>query len=140
MKLQKMTDFVLEQSKKINDPEILARTLVQYALFLEKPLTLGMFVPCDKNDIPIEIDTEHKEQPNSWSLDEIEQYQEAKQRVLFDGIEYLESNTKESYSIIRICKSLSPINYPKFWHGITIENLIPYDLILTESGKQQSGL
>jgi hypothetical protein len=68
------------------------------------------------------------------------EYQYAKHRVLFEGIEYVEAKHESSYSIVRICKSLSTINYPSFWKGVTVEKLIPYNLTLTDSTKLQIGI
>ena len=51
MKLISMTDFVLEQSKKIMNCELTHleshHQIVDYANFLKQPLKLEMFVPCD---------------------------------------------------------------------------------------------
>ena len=63
--------------------------------FLEKPLKLGYFIPCDENDVPLEEPKRWKDYldfPESFDGNkewyELYAYQEAKQRVLFEGFEY----------------------------------------------------
>ena len=59
--------------------------------FLEKPLKLGYFIPCDENDVPLEEPKRWKDYldfPESFDGNkewyELYAYQEAKQRVLFE--------------------------------------------------------
>mgnify|MGYP000688693923 FL=1 len=59
--------------------------------FLEKPLKLGYFIPCDENDVPLEESKRWKDYldfPESFDGNkewyELYAYQEAKQRVLFE--------------------------------------------------------
>ena len=115
MELISMTDFVLEQNEKINEnfkKNILMTQgetldelnnfidiITNYANFLKKPLKLGYFIPCDKNDVPLEepINFEvwerlhfknGKTEKGTIGFKEHEKYQEAKQRVLFEVFEY----------------------------------------------------
>jgi len=65
MKLMSTTDFVIQQEKTFeNNGQKHAFTflssVVNYANFLKRKLKLGMFVPCDKNDVPLEEPKEHK--------------------------------------------------------------------------------
>lgn len=97
-KLISMTDFVLEQvSERNKEPEYdsfeFMEKVSKYANFLKQPLQLGFFVPCDLDGNVLE---EPKEKQCEWCLEshnlncedckkELRQYQEAKERVLFEG-------------------------------------------------------
>lgn len=95
MKLISMTEFVLEISgKPIQgqwDDVDRYHKIVKYANFLKQPLTLGMFVPCDEDGnvleepklVPVKeyIDRE----PDEDYVPDLEQYQQAKDRVMFEG-------------------------------------------------------
>jgi len=100
MKLQSMVEFVLSQKRADEENEIVLRRIIDYAKFLSQPLTLGMFVPCDKNGIvlespkhyannstfPFDGSKESAEQSNRQYDYELKKYNEAKERVLFEGI------------------------------------------------------
>jgi hypothetical protein len=73
------------------------RITYNYANFLKQPLKLGMFVPCDENDVPLD-------EPKNYDLwckygdftqygksltDICKPYKEAQDRVLFDGFEVI---------------------------------------------------
>jgi len=106
MKLISMTDFVLEQSAKINDAEILVRLLVRFASFLSQKLELWMFVPCKLVDGVWVVLEEPKEENyfnvnkpiNEYSESDkkgldayylpMMEFEEAKKRVLFEGFGY----------------------------------------------------
>lgn len=136
-KLQPMTDFVLEQSKRINDPEILARLFVSYATFLKQHLTLGMFVPCDADGNVLEEPkrehflTESMICRTDDYTKAIIECREAKHRVLFEVTkEFLESNIYDENGF--------------FYTLEIVEDLIAshnnYNLVLTESAKKQIGI
>lgn len=80
MKLISMTDFVLDRYK--NAPledydqvnETFINSVVRYAEFLKKPLTLGMFVPCDEGGNVLDCTEENLTEFNS-----------AAERVMFEG-------------------------------------------------------
>ena len=66
----------------------------QYMQFLWAPLELGMFIPCDKDGNVLS-------EPKNWSKFigkdykyslECKQYQEAKERVLFEGCKIVDGN------------------------------------------------
>lgn len=84
-----MVDFVLQvvNADRPCDRGKMLDEIGSYAEFLKQPLKLEMFVPCDEEGNVIIIDTEHKENPKSWSEDEIKQYSKAKEKVLFEGFE-----------------------------------------------------
>lgn len=93
-----MTDFILSDWSKYKgydsiDYRIFAynKTVVieNYANFLKQPLTLGMFVPCDQNGNVLKEPMENDFYYSDGVLNhvdysaEFEQYQKAKEKVLF---------------------------------------------------------
>lgn len=157
-----MTDFVFQEHNKFCDlpyKELekeydYALTLIakfrNYAEFLKQPLTLGMFVPCDADGNVFDKTPEEKEsnlrssRDGGWWQEYYEyrdKYQEAKDRVLFEGFEL--SITKDAIInnalvIIRMHKDNNFSCSGK--QVVTIEDLVKYDLVLTESAKKQIGL
>lgn len=82
MKLISMTDFVLEQVRKMESKELAYLKIFNYARFLKQPLTLGMFVPCDENgNVLVEPKIRFD---GGYDIDEVKIYQQAKGRVLFE--------------------------------------------------------
>lgn len=139
-KLKPMTDFILEQSKIINDPEILARLLVSYATFLKQPLTLEMFIPLDLEDNVLDsyfynqFHTGHLVSDEEFK--EVEKYQEAKSRVIFEGFE-IDLN----FSDLIMHKKGFGFNINEL-SRLSIEKICNdgYDLVLTETAKKKIGL
>lgn len=81
MKLQSMTDFVLEISEQTtNEGNCLFRNfnkIKNYANFLKQPLELEMFIPCVDNE------------PFNYTIHgNKEQFDRAKGKVLFEGFMY----------------------------------------------------
>ena len=142
MKLISMTDFVLEQ--KINRDIDLQQRFInsyRYATFLKRPLTLGMFVPCDDDSNVLEEPEFHE--PNNENeigdYDELRyQYQQAQSKVIFDGFECVEMFKRDK---VITFKGVINVFYWRYEHqswkiskGIkTIEDLIRYNLDLTGS-------
>lgn len=144
-KLISMTDFVLEQAKLKNDTYELSHVLIDYANFLKQPLTLGMFVPCDLDGNVLE--------ESSWQLEwekkkvcsinlcvKSREYQEAKDRVLFEGFEIKEYSGK----LLSVECSGTSVFFKipsKDWYTPNgfelIENLVKDGFELTESAKKQ---
>ena len=125
-----MTDFVLEQSSilrhsgdsfNIKKYDYIIKS-EYYAKFLKQPLELWMFVPCDKEGNVLE-----KRAPliGMYDLKTIK-YQESKERCLFKGFTYdgLQYIDYQNYCI-------NVLTLPK----LTVENLIKYNLTLTETAK-----
>jgi len=80
MKLISMTDFVLKQNKTLDfNPANKWKDCLNYANFINKPLKLEYFVPCDDEGNVLEKETEH-----SAYADDLK-YQQAKEKVLFEG-------------------------------------------------------
>ncbi len=136
-----MTDFVLEQSNNENLQKHLSNknghefmnywhSVFSYAKFLKEPLKLGMFVPCDENDMPLEIPFNYgaylvslpKEDFNYNEIDCL-QYQQAKDRVLFDGFELVEIQ-KYGFDLIMKAEDWSESLSVLFEE--TIEDLLTY--------------
>ena len=142
MKLISMTSFVLQRD--ITD--IKQRdSIVKYANFLNQPLKLEMFVPCDDEGNILE-------EPNRWNdylefpesfdgnkeWDELYDYQQAKEKVLFEEIEF-----RKYGGVIFLTIKLEPFAFFDFnvkFKNLTIEYLIQYDLQLTENAVKQIGL
>ena len=86
MRLIPMTDFVISQFENETDPILSEKKMFDYANFLKQTLNLGMFVPCDLKGNFLEIPTYNS---NLKELEEAHfRYQQAKERVIFDGFEY----------------------------------------------------
>ncbi|MFV0205317.1 hypothetical protein [Empedobacter falsenii] len=148
MKLISMTDFVLEQTELLyekNQSKLIHR-VVNYAQFLKQPSKLGMFVPCDDAGNIVQSISFTPCGCPVW--DGGQKYQQAKERVLFEGFEIVEK--REVYNSINgILIDLDA----QTWQiegsiGIgggylideTIEDLVTLDLTLTETAIKQIGL
>jgi len=125
-----MTDYVLYQAKRTNMPFIERFAKCdEYAKFFKKSLEPWMFAPCDENGNVLE-------QPGLMPSYERLQYLGAKERVLFEGIEYVKAEKEGHNSYFRISQ-LSPINYPMFWKDYTVEDLVKYNVKLTVNAQKQ---
>lgn len=114
MKLISMTDFVLSGKKLWQ--------IIEYAQFLKTTLNLGMFVPCVDNEV-----FNYSKHGNE------NEYQQAKERVLFEGFRI--ENCTITNDIICIGEGLT------LYH--TIEDLLidfKGDITLTKSAQKQLGL
>ena len=115
--------------------------------FLEKPLKLGYFIPCDENDEPFGEPTnfnhDFEDEFNSvdrnstcyaWYND-CKKYQEAKQRVLFEGFEY--DGLYIEYKI----NNLNRFFKNELRKGVIEDLLKEIDdkIILTETAKKEIG-
>lgn len=134
MKLISSTEFILEQSEKylkgfIALNEYHSITL-NYANFLKKPLTLGMFIPVDEEGNVLlgkPLSPAKDSEWIRWENEEIE-YSKAKSKVLFEGFEFVRKlNNIDSYRF-NYKMTLFNINLNK-----TISDLIWADLTLTET-------
>lgn len=164
MKLISMTDYVLE---KVNadipcDRGNILNSIANYANFLKQPLELCMFVPCNEDGNVLKeptMDLIRKRPLTSEGWDSIyyrmkEEYQQAKERVLFEGFEYTDS---QKYSMInKIELSVSPyglkdekLQITKIkdngnfhtWLSLTnVESLVECNLTLTQSAIEKYNL
>ena len=108
-KLISMTDYVLERSDKsilqytisetFKNGAKITNEIFEYAKFLKTPLTISMFIPCDKTG---NVLNEVKEFDNSVGSDEnynraLRNYKIAKENVLFKGFSIKERNCNSSF-------------------------------------------
>ena len=153
MKLISMTSFVLQRD--ITD--IKQRdSIVKYANFLKQPLKLEMFVPLNEyGEILINPFACDEDAGSEKELKQI-QYNNAKEKVLFENAVFFE--TKPHFNTKRILISLNNNHtfriYNQFNYrdgsiekqyfpnneNLTIENLIQYNLQLTKNAVKQIGL
>lgn len=96
MKLIPMTDFVLEQGMNpLQNDENACMVTHRYAEFLQQPLELWMFVPCDEDgnvlEEPIEDNYNLGDIYAGYYRRDLYKYQQAKERVLFEGFEIVRS-------------------------------------------------
>lgn len=152
-KLIPMTTFVVEQPTTYEWGAIipqyrLYQNILKYAQFLKQPLALWMFIPCDSNGklydmLEVEKWKEHSHYSTHYK-EELEFFEQAKSRVLFEGFEielsksrigfYLPEYNCIDYSIVQ-----NNFSSPSKWLT-TIEDLIIYSgLTLTETAKQIYG-
>lgn len=154
-KLIKMSDFVMQQNMHYANKDIaiekLQLNILNYAMFLKKSLTLGMFVPCDfKGNVLTEPKEEdyfakgfNLEVNNAYFNDVIlKEYQEAKERCIFEGFKLkYEDNFVTTVSNERLWfnfKSRNIFVNDKLVYNV--EDIVKYQLFLTESAKKQIGL
>ena len=150
-KLISMVDFVSEQKETSTfdtsqlewyESEVCILDKIRnYANFIKQPLTLGMFVPCDLDGNVFEetepIHTYGLDPADyEYNDDEVLEYQQAKERVLFDGF-YFDRETKFAY-ILKQEKCFIFILSKR--HKNDIESIINKDLQLTPTAIKQLGL
>ncbi|WP_426473437.1 hypothetical protein [Chryseobacterium balustinum] len=161
MKLISMTDFVLLKTSQgkttgnIFTPEYKLECIENYANFLKQPLTLGMFVPCDENGNPLpepQMRPERNsfdEEDMDYDAQELYEYIQAKEKVLFKGFTKNESELfnnelqlsiyLDTYEFMQHCEN----GYGGgSFSGQNLENLAMCDLQieLTPSALKQIGL
>jgi len=131
MKLIGMTDFVLDQELKLRnnfnyDNRDALVKIFNYANFLKQPLELWMFVPCDEDGNVLE-------EPFEDNLYDIQEYQQAKERCLFEGFRFVNN------SVVLKELLLIPISH---FNNNTIEDLVNnYNYIqLTKTAEKLIGL
>src|SRR5690606_38499315 len=118
MKLISMIDFVLGTEGIFDKYEPLClgedvknryKSITNYAKFLKQPLTLGMFIPCDEDGKPLDKPVAPKYfDPTEPVPEEVEQefydYDKAKQRVLFDGV-----NRSEAFTLVTMWRTVEDL-------------------------------
>ena len=138
MKLISMTSFVLQRD--ITD--IKQRdSIVKYANFLKQPLKLENFIVCDEEGDILEEPTNYEKRLLNMMTeynDEVYTYYQAKEKVLFEGIEFRKNGGVNFLTIKEDTFAFFDFNI-KF-KNLTIEDLIQYNLQLTENAVKQIGL
>jgi hypothetical protein len=119
------SDFCLSKLDRIND----------YANFLSQPLTLGMFIPCDENNVPIE----QCDEICACECDKMKAYRESKDKVLFEGFFIFDGADTKPTDVKSITNGIVHVywfNNAQKWYlskGLnTIENLVKYNITLTK--------
>ena len=116
-----------------------------YANFLKQPLQLGFFVPCDENGNVLEEPTNYEKRLSNMMTeynDEVYTYNQAKEKVLFEGFEYVKFiNDGELLPYHRLIKNDEYFNV-RFLDR-NIEDLLTefeYGIELTPTAIKQIGL
>lgn len=150
-KLINMTDFVLWQHAESSNQNEFEDNCYNYAKFLKKPLELGMFVPIDEDGNVLEFP---KVCICTDSCSFCKKYQKAKEKVLFEGFEFFESQVKATntmlgdYGLFPYAVHLGFITHTKgqgyhaYYQLKTIEDLVKIKkgILLTKSAIKQLGL
>lgn len=145
-KLIPLSDFVLEQKKKLGESQLISSILdttqliFNYAEFLKQPLKLEMFVPCDEDgnflEKPADDDYSfytHKNQSVQ------EEYQQAQEKVLFDGFEVSGNKITDGVNDVYYMGSCG--KYRKHClMGDNVEYLVNWNLLLTPSALKKIGI
>ena len=134
MKLISMTDLVLQN---VESKTMKLSKIADYANFLKKPLTLGMFVPCD-DDGNVLAEPLHIELYEGSTYDvDCKIYEIAKSKVLFTGFNSALNSENCQISVINNSFRASIIYeryYPSQQEKLKIiEDLISYNLDLSVS-------
>lgn len=151
MKLISMLDFVFkmgEYQSIVNSSRFAA--CCYYAEFLNQPLEKGMFVPCDKEGRLLEVPKMHYEEDVLRMFDgptlqaamlvnsRVKEYKESENRVMFDieaSFGYIlnfDLDTDRCYAENETTLVKTAL--------VTVEDLVPFGIILTASAKKQLGL
>src|SRR5690606_33376563 len=138
MKLISMTDYVLTYEYLSNKPIGMQRddklmAIERYANFLKTPLELGMFVPCNEyGGIYYEDGTDGE----GNILDEImyKEYQQAKDRALFEGFIFVKALTSFGESeYYRFMYEETIITNLDFKNKIVEDLIEKYSITLTQN-------
>lgn len=168
MKLISMTDFVLQHEQKgmqNTDRHLRFEKILKYAKFIKQPLKLEMFVPCDEEGSywefpPTKEEWEWAHKDSTEAEQSFKQkeyyYQKAKEKVLFQGFESVDTRRKDRYQVklknANVSGSSDTIQNDfaglYFYNGFneksrveTIEDLLKFHpLKLSESAIKQIGL
>ena len=100
--LPRLSEFV--EDVKYN-PLLFQDRIIDYTDLITQPLTKGMFVPCDEEgnvlDKPsIQVMNNFKSGGGFFLRDRINQFLQAKDRVIFEGWDYLTVNSLEGLETI----------------------------------------
>ena len=95
MKLISMTDFVLELQETESRVIGTLDSAINYANFLKQPLKLEMFVPYDEDgNVLEERIIFSKDEDCVFDSSNFNKYQQAKEKVLFEGFKVCNRTTK----------------------------------------------
>ena len=141
MKLISCTEFIIDQFEllykaKIHEHEYITRTK-KYSTFLKQPLKLEMFVPCDDEGNVLDKPQIDNENFSTLKPFERNEYQQAKEKVLFEGCSISKLMPDNYYQVYCDSDRILWLSWNK---SKTIEDLILSNLTLTESAKKQIGI
>lgn len=147
-KLISMTEFVLSykytnETPVYNQQSDKLRTIERYAEFLNQPLKLGMFIPCDLDDNVLEEPDGSLSGVSAHLY--VEEHREAQERVLFEGFELIEisTNLKIVINQEKDCQVFAN-QYQNVYYKCNefdkIEDLYKYNLTLTQTALKQIGI
>ena len=109
--------------------------------FLEQPLKLERFIPCDDEGDILEEPTNYEMRLLNMMTeynDEVYTYYQAKAKVLFEGFEF---RTNGGVNFLTIKEDIFAFfDFNVKFKNLTIEDLIQYNLQLTENAVKQIGL
>jgi len=133
MKLIEMIDFVLEQKfgvgNQIISKDVFYDKVSNYTNFLKQTRELWMFVPCDEDGNVLE-EPKHNGTLGLWARQK--EYQQAKERCLFEGFEVgvypLERYIMHQDGFGLVIEDLKKQ---------TVRDLVKYNLKLTQTGEKQ---
>lgn len=137
-----MTEFVLEYENTSKNwgacsgchQKGLTEDFFLYANFLNQPLTLGMFIPCDSKGKPLKEPFTVGAKMKHHQLQHLDKFKQAKERVLFEGFRLTDGKSNTV-----VCGEVSI--YLDYDHkAFKIENLSTYHLTLTASAIKIIGL
>ena len=138
-----------EFSRRIDYLDWYEKTRNNFDNFLEQPLKLEMFVPCDNDEEILKPqyiagkEVIYNELVEEFIMDKVKEYNEAKEKVLFEGFE-IDKNLYLVYkNEISIGRFISYENGSKFLfrdNFKTIEDLVEFGFKLTENTIKQIGL
>ena len=115
--------------------------IVNYAKFIDTPLKLENFIVCDEEGDILEEPTNYEMRLLNMMTeynDEVYTYNQAKEKVLFEGIEFRTNGGVNFLTIKEDTFAFHDFNI-KF-KNLTVEFLVQYNLQLTESAIKQIGL
>lgn len=149
-----MTDFVLQfdkpvgyfedQSDFLNCQVDYMGKVMNYAQFLKQPLKLEMFIPCDDEGNFFEepkiedyFDDGFNFEFNQKHFKDVvlKEYYKAKEKVLFEGIEF---ERIDGVNFLKTNKDIFAFHdFNIKFKDLTVENLVQYNLQLTENAIKQ---
>lgn len=139
-----MTDFVIKSNKEIDGVLECNEIILKYAEFLKQPLTLGMFVPCDKKGNVLKGKPLSPAPDSEWIRWENEEFEfyEAKEKVLFKGFNYKFNVDKDGKKWEYVKNEFPHVFSFEQLQRNTVETLLTrfkeeYLIELTESVKKQ---
>ena len=156
-RLVSMCNYITVEEGRDCDFEDSYYNMIQYKNFLNQPLNIGQFVPAFFDggkwvvlEVPScegQVKFSDPNSPENKAIDKRykdskEQYQQAKDNVIFEGFEVVQTN-RAMYNALTFnsCELIFHTEMGLFFKdNQTIQDLIKYKPTLTKYGQQQAGL